>query len=161
MNTFITQTFKKPAIGLVLALLLSQMLVPLSPAEAKSCWRDGNGRLHCNAGSRYRRGNDGAFFDWKTKKILKGGLVGAGVGTGAALLTDKPLGKTAVLGAGIGAGTQAVRYSKTLRRHPVLKTAAYGGLAGAGVGHFTRSGSIGKGALWGSAIGAGVGVLRD
>lgn len=146
MTYLLKPSFKKPAMGLVLSVLLSQILMPSMPVEARS-YND--------------RRNQDAFFDWKTKKILKGSLVGAGVGTGAALLTDKPVAKTAVLGAGIGAGTQAVRYSKTLRRHPVVKTAAYGGLIGAGANHLIRNGSIGKGALWGSAIGAGVGVLKD
>lgn len=156
---------------LLLLTALAFQSMALQPADANQCWRDKHGRLHCNSGlhrghykqydrSRYYSGRQSAFFDPKTKKVLKGGLIGAGVGAGAAVLLDKPLLKTSVLGAGIGAGTQAVRYSSTLNRHPIVKDALYGSLAGAGASQLTREGSIGKGALWGAALGTGVGALR-
>jgi hypothetical protein len=104
----------------------------------------------------YRRSNS---VDYKTGKIIKGGVIGAGVGAGAGLLLDRPVGRTALVGAGVGAGTQAVRYSRTLRRHPVVKTGAYGALAGTGVAAITGK-KLAPGALWGGAIGTGVGVLQ-
>ncbi len=135
-----------------------------SPMMANAhCIEDSQGRTHCDNGQHngwQQPGTPNSLLDWKTRKILKGGLVGAGVGAGAGLLLDKPVGKTAVVGAGIGAGSQAVRYSETLNRHPIVKTAAYGALTGAGVSQVQREGSLSKGLLWGGAIGAGVGALK-
>lgn len=100
-----------------------------------------------------------AWVDYQTGKIIKGGLVGAGIGAGAGLLLDKNVGKSALAGAGIGAGTQAVRYSKTMQRHPILKTGAYGALAGAGVSAATGK-KLGKGAVVGGVLGTGLGALQ-
>lgn len=153
------------SVWLTAGLLIVGFLLPLS-AQARHCWTDNHGRVHCDQGlhrgwTQYRdTRNRNALVDWKTKKVLKGGLIGAGVGAGAGALLDKNVGKTAILGAGIGAGTQAVRYSNYMRRHPVVKTAAYGTLAGAGASQLTRHGSIAKGSLWGAAIGTGVGAFR-
>jgi len=109
--------------------------------------------------SRYNDYRRPSGIDYKTGKIIKGGVIGAGVGAGAGLLLDRPVAKTALVGAGVGAGTQAVRYSKTLRQHPVVKTGAYGALAGTGVSAITGK-KLAPGALWGGAIGTGVGVLQ-
>lgn len=119
--------------------------VAILPADA-NCWRDREGRSHCQN---------------KTGKIIKGGLVGAGVGAGAGYVMGRPVGKTAVLGAGVGAGVQATRHSNYMRRHPIVKSATYGALTGAGaVPLLRREGSPVKGALWGAAIGTGVGAFR-
>lgn len=92
-------------------------------AYADRCWRDKHGRKHCDNGRHYSR--DGRYyyddhrrswFDTRTGKIVKGGLIGAGVGAGSAVLLDKSVGRSAVLGAGIGAGVQAIRYSDWLDR---------------------------------------------
>lgn len=112
-----------------------------------------------HAQNRYYDNRRHAWVDYKTGKILKGGLVGAGVGAGAGLLLDRNVGKSALVGAGIGAGTQAVRYSDTMHRHPIVKTAAYGALAGTGVSAATGR-RLGHGAAWGGAIGAGLGALK-
>jgi hypothetical protein len=120
---------------------------------------------HYRGYSRYNQGYSNRYYgrdryaDYQTGKILKGGLVGAGIGAGAGLLLDRPVGRTALVGAGVGAGTQAVRYSRTMRRHPIVKTAAYGALAGTGVSAATGR-RLGKGALWGGAIGTGIGALN-
>jgi hypothetical protein len=115
-------------------------------------------QAHAAHPSRYYDNQRHAWVDYKTGKIIKGGLVGAGIGAGAGLLLDKNVGKSALAGAGIGAGAQAVRYSDTLRRHPIVKTGAYGALAGAGVSAATGK-KLGKGALVGGALGAGLGAL--
>lgn len=137
------------------------MATAIPQAQAKSCWQDKHGRVHCNNGRQYfydkRRHS---WVDYQTGKILKGGLVGAGIGAGTALLFDRNVGKSALAGAGIGAGVQAVRYSETMQRHPIVKTAAYGALTGVGV-NAVRNKSLGQGALWGGGIGAGVGAVRD
>lgn len=122
----------------------------LTTADAKHYHRN-NGRFND-----YRRPSG---VDYQTGKIIKGGVIGAGVGAGAGLLLDRPVAKTALVGAGVGAGTQAVRYSRTLRHHPVVKTGAYGALAGTGVSAITGK-KLAPGALWGGAIGTGVGVLQ-
>lgn len=149
---------------LLLAALVASLLGSPLYAQAQ-CWTDKHGRTHCDQGKHngwYNRNlGSGSGLDWKTQKIIKGSLLGAGVGAGAGLLLDKPVAKTAILGAGIGAGTQATRYSNYMNRHPIVKTATYGALAGAGASQLSREGSIGKGALWGAAIGTGVGVIRD
>lgn len=107
----------------------------------------------------YDRGRP--LVGYKTGKIIKGSLIGAGIGAGTGLLMDGNVGRNALLGAGLGAGTQAIRYSRTMKRHPILKTAGYGALTGVGVSALTPYGSLGKGALWGGAIGAGLGALRN
>lgn len=153
------------ASALLLALTLAGSLASFSTAEAKHYHnrhysRHDYGRHYGHAHNQYYDDRRGGGLDYKTGKILKGGLVGAGIGAGAGLLLDRPVGKTALVGAGIGAGTQAVRYSRTIRRHPVVKTAAYGALAGTGVSAATGR-KLSSGALWGGGIGAGLGVLRD
>lgn len=152
--------------ALLLALLCAGSLASFLPAEAHPRGharysRHDHGRHHGHARNRhYHDQRRDSLVDYKTGKILKGGLVGAGVGAGAGLLLDRPVGKTALVGAGVGAGTQAVRYSSTMRRHPVVKTAAYGALAGTGVSAATGK-KLGSGALVGGAVGTGVGILRD
>lgn len=138
---------------LMLAFLLFAGITSFTAADAKRY----RGYSRYSQG-RYYDGRRGGI-DYKTGKIIKGGVVGAGIGAGAGLLLDRPVGKTALVGAGIGAGTQAVRYSRTMRRHPVAKTAAYGALAGTGV-QAARGRQLLPGALWGGGIGAGVGALR-
>ena len=100
------------------------------------------------------------LVDYKTGKIIKGGLVGAGIGAGTGLLLERNVGRNALLGAGLGAGTQALRYSSTMRRHPIMKTAGYGALTGLGVSALTRRGNLGSGALIGGGLGAGLGALQ-
>jgi hypothetical protein len=110
--------------------------------------------------TRYYDSRRHAWFSYKTGKIVKGGLIGAGIGVGTGLLFDRNVGKTALAGAGIGAGTQAIRYSDTMQRHPIIKTGAYGALAGAGVSAVTGH-KLGKGALLGGALGTGLGALKN
>lgn len=153
---------------ILMAGLLAGSIVFMPQADAHRGHYNRHGYYGYNHGHHYgqyrnryydRRRN--GWVDYQTGKIIKGGLVGAGIGAGAGLLLDRNVGKSALIGAGLGAGTQAVRYSRTMRRHPIVKTAAYGALAGTGVSALTRRGSLGKGALWGGAIGTGLGVLND
>jgi hypothetical protein len=114
---------------------------------------------HYRNNGRYNDYRRPSGVNYQTGKMIKGGVIGAGVGAGAGLLLDRPVAKTALVGAGVGAGTQAVRYSRTLRQHPVVKTGAYGALAGTGVSAVTGKKLL-PGALWGGAIGTGAGVLQ-
>ncbi len=100
------------------------------------------------------------LVDYKTGKILKGSLVGAGIGAGTGLLLEQNVGRNALIGVGLGAGTQALRYSSTMRRHPIMKTAGYGALTGIGVSALSRHGNLGTGALVGGGLGAGLGALQ-
>ena len=45
-------------------------------------------------------------------RVLKGGLIGAGVGAGSAVILDRPVGKSAAVGGAVGAGVEAVRHSR-------------------------------------------------
>jgi hypothetical protein len=101
------------------------------------------------------------LVDYQTGKILKGGLIGAGIGAGTGLLLEGNVGRNALIGAGLGAGTQAIRYSRTMRRHPIMKTAGYGALTGVGVSALTRHGNLGTGALIGGALGTGLGAFQN
>lgn len=116
-----------------------------------------------NAQAQSRRYYDQAhrpLVSYKTGKIIKGSVIGAGIGAGTGLLLDGNVGRNALIGAGLGAGTQALRYSSTMRRHPIAKTAGYGALTGVGVSALTRHGGLGTGAAVGGALGAGLGVLQ-
>jgi hypothetical protein len=161
---------KNPLGALLLATALMGITLSVSPpAEAGHCWWDYHGRKHCDRGlhkgwhknKRIYPDDTPLVADYKTRQIVKGGLIGAGIGAGTAVVLDKPVAKTAVVGAGIGSGVQAVRYSRYMHEHPVVRTTTYGALAGAGVSQVSRETSLGEGILWGSAIGAGAGVLRD
>ncbi len=149
-----------------IAPMITAILLIPTPAMASHCWWDHYGHEHCDQGQhrgwyKHEDTRQQPLLDWKTKEILKGGVVGAGVGAGAGLLLHKSVGKTALVGALVGSGTQATRYSKILRQHPVGKMAVYGALAGAGASQLTHEGSLGKGALWGAAIGGGLGFLQN
>jgi len=127
---------------------------------AQAAYYDRQGHYHSGHRTYYYDQRRHGWFDYKTGKILKGGLIGAGIGAGAGLLLDRNVGKSALVGAGLGAGTQAVRYSSTMRRHPILKTATYGALAGTGVSAATGK-RLAPGAVIGGALGAGVGALKN
>jgi hypothetical protein len=89
----------------LVAMLAGSMMAPFAQtAEARHRYDD---RYDRDYGY---RGGDQPLFGYKTGKILKGGLIGAGVGAGSAIVFDKPMLKSSVLGAGIGAGVQAIRY---------------------------------------------------
>lgn len=145
------------SIGLIVNLLSAGVLTvaisSANQAEAKS------GYYH---GRPYYQDRRGRFIDSKTGKILKGGLVGAGIGAGAGLITGRSVGRTTLTGAGVGAGVQATRHSQYMKRHPIVKTATYGALTGAGASTVLGDGrSLGKGAIIGGGLGAGLGILKD
>lgn len=96
--------------------------------------------------------------------------IGAGVGTAtgavAGLVSGKGLIRGAAIGAGTGATVGAVGASQTMKRHPVVKDTLQGGLTAAGLTWSASKGrgtgkNIVKGAAVGSALGLGVGLLKD
>jgi hypothetical protein len=106
-------------------LLVSSLLVPASFACHGN--RGGNGRHHRNVsysndynGNDYYQQNRGYYPQrnhWRNNygqsnagRIVKGGLIGAGVGAGTAVVLNKKILPTTLIGAAVGAGIQAVRY---------------------------------------------------
>jgi hypothetical protein len=104
MNVMKRINTKTAMIGLLSLSMLGSMVIMPDSAEARRHWRD-NGRWSRDWGYR-----DRSYRSYKTDKIIKGALVGAGVGAGAAVVTDRPVLRTSLIGAGIGAGVQALRY---------------------------------------------------
>jgi len=102
---------------------------------------------------------------WHKHPMVRSATVGAGVGAGAGALTGLVTGRGvlhgAVVGAGAGAGVGVIRSSQIMRRHPILKNAATGGVAGLGLGLAAGGHGTGfAGAGVGSAIGLGYGLYR-
>jgi len=104
---------------------------------------------------------------WQRHPMQKGAAIGAGVGAVGGGITGLISGRGIVRGAAIGAGTGAgvgmVRTSQTLKRHPVIRDTATGGLVGLGLGWASsrRGNTIGKTAGVGAAAGLGWGLLKD
>ena len=108
------------------------------------------------------------FFQQHDK--IRSATVGAGVGTAAGAITGLVSGKGVLRGAAIGAGTGAgiglIETSKTLKRHPIIKSIATGTTAGLGLGAAASGGEhsvkrVGEGAAVGAALGLGLGLLKD
>jgi hypothetical protein len=103
---------------------------------------------------------------WQKHPKVKAATVGAGVGAGAGAVTGLISGRGIVRGAAIGAGTGAgvglVRSSNTMKRHPIVRDVATGGLVGLGIGGAaSRNRGWVKGAAVGSAVGLGWGLLKN
>ena len=104
------------------------------------------------------------FFERHPK--VKAASIGAGVGAGAGALTGLVTGRGmmrgALIGGGTGAGVGLVRSSTTMKRHPIMRDVATGGLVGLGLGaagsryHRTTLEATGLGA----ALGLGVGMYK-
>lgn len=97
---------------------------------------------------------------WQRHPKVKSAAVGAGVGTAAGAVTGLIAGKGVVrgglIGAGTGAGVGLVRSSRTMKRHPIAKDAATGGLVGLGLTAAATRGH--RRALTGGGVGAAVGL---
>jgi hypothetical protein len=52
------------------------------------------------------------FFQTTGGKIVKGTLIGAGIGAATGAVFDKPILKSTVIGGAVGAGVQALRYGR-------------------------------------------------
>jgi hypothetical protein len=86
--------------------------------------------------------------------VVKKGVIGTGIGVGAAALTDHSLLKGGLVGAGVGAGWGVMDKSQTMQQKPLLRKVSKGALAGAGVGAVTG----GVGVLPAAILGAGAGA---
>jgi hypothetical protein len=94
----------------------------------------------------------GAKKAWQDP-VVKKGIIGAGVGLGAAALTDRSKLKGSLVGAGVGAGWGLLDKSKTMQDKPLLRQVSKGALTGAGVGAAT-----GHKVLPSAVVGAGAGA---
>lgn len=98
--------------------------------------------------------------------MQKGAAVGAGVGSATGgitgLITGRGVVRGAAIGAGTGAGVGVVRTSKTMKRHPIVRDTATGGLVGMGLGWAgsRRGSTVGKTTALGAAAGLGVGLYK-
>ena len=96
---------------------------------------------------------------WQRHPMIKSATIGAGVGAVGGgvvgLISHRGIMHGALVGAGAGAGVGAIHASKTMRRHPYMRDAAEGGVAGLGLGlaasrsHGTALGAAGIGAAAG------------
>lgn len=102
--------------------------------------------------------NDGRRL-WQNQ-VVRQAVIGAGVGAAAGVITDRPIGRSAGVGAITGAGTGLVDQTGVLRRRPMARTAVKGAIIGTGA-----STVMGRSKLQGAAIGAGAGaathLVRD
>jgi hypothetical protein len=104
---------------------------------------------------------------WQRHPMQKGAAIGGGVGAAggaiAGLISGRGLLRGAAIGAGTGAGVGVVRTSQTMKRHPVVRDTATGGLVGLGLGWASsrRGSTIGKTAGVGAAGGFGYALLKD
>jgi hypothetical protein len=89
-----------------------------------------------------------------SKPIVKQAAVGAAIGAGAGVLSDRTsIGKGALAGALTGAGTGAVSQSRYFKNRPLLRTTAKGAIIGTGASY-----ALGSDRLKGAVIGAGAGA---
>lgn len=98
----------------------------------------------------------------KVKSAVVGAGVGAGAGAVTGLVTGRGVLRGAAIGAGTGAGVGLVRSSRTMRRHPLMRDMATGGLVGFGFGAAgsRRGRTMVKSAAVGTAIGGGYHFLK-
>lgn len=110
----------------------------------------------------------GAFAnqdDWSldhllSKPIVKQAAVGAAIGAGAGVLSDRTsVGKGALAGALTGAGTGALSQSHYLKDKPLLRNTAKGAVIGTGASYAMGSDRL-KGAVLGAGAGAGYHYIR-
>jgi hypothetical protein len=97
---------------------------------------------------------------WQRHPMVKGAVIGGGIGAGAGALTGlishQGIVRGALIGAGTGAGVGVIRTSQYMKRHPIARDVATGAAAGLGVGW---AGSRRPGvALAGTGIGAAIGL---
>jgi len=99
--------------------------------------------------------------------MVKGAAIGAGIGGGAGALTGLVTGqgvfRGAAIGATTGAGVGVIRTSKIMKRHPIMRDIATGGVTGLGLGwagsHYPHTIAATTGV--GAAIGLGAGLFNN
>lgn len=105
-------------------------------------------------------GNNWSFGDITSGQIFKHSAIGAAVGAGTGVLSDRTsVGRGAVIGGVTGAGSGIVGKMDYLRDKPLMRNAAQGAVIGTGAGYALRSSKV-KGAIIGAGAGAGVHYVR-
>ena len=93
--------------------------------------------------------------------VVKQAAIGGALGAAAGLFSrESSIWRGLGIGALTGAGTGLVSDSKTMNRHPLVKSTAQGAIVGTGTSAVFRR-SKGKGALVGAGAGAGWHFLKD
>lgn len=95
-----------------------------------------------------------------SKPFVRQAAVGAAIGAGAGVLSDRTsVGRGAVAGGLAGAGTGAISQSRYFEDRPLLRNAAQGAVIGTGASYATGSDKL-KGAVLGAGAGAGYHYIR-
>jgi hypothetical protein len=100
------------------------------------------------------------FSDLFKNPTTRSGLTGAGIGLGAAALTERNLWRGTWVGAAYGTGVGLMDESVYFKRHPLVRRSAKGALIGLGAATVTGAAALGSAAAVGAGIGAGVHYLR-
>jgi hypothetical protein len=102
---------------------------------------------------------DGFKDLWQSPTIKKG-VMGAGIGLGAAALTERHLGRGSLIGLGVGAGVGAMDESRYFSRHPLVRRTGKGALVGVGAAAATGAAALLPAAAVGAGIGAGIHYIK-
>lgn len=96
---------------------------------------------------------------WR-KPAVRQGAIGAAVGAGAGVLSDRTsVGKGALTGAAVGVGTGLLTQSRYFHDRPLMRNAAQGAVIGTGASYATGRNKL-DGAILGAGAGAGYHYLR-
>jgi hypothetical protein len=74
-------------------------------------YNNGYGNQQYYGNGQYYHQNNAPFFRGTGGKVVKGALVGGGIGAVTGVVLNRPIIQTGLIGAAVGAGTQAIRYS--------------------------------------------------
>ena len=103
---------------------------------------------------------DGLTDLWKSP-IVKSGVIGTGIGVGAAALTKHmSILHGAWVGAAYGAGFGAMDETTYFKQHPLVRKTAKGAVIGLGAAALTGAAALGPATAVGAGIGAGVHYLK-
>lgn len=103
--------------------------------------------------------SDGFTDLWKSPS-LKSGIAGAGIGLGAAALTERALVRGTLVGAGYGVGVGLMDESYFFKKHPLMRRTAKGAAIGLGAAVVTSAAALGPAAAVGAGVGAGIHYLK-
>ncbi len=103
--------------------------------------------------------SDGFSDLWKSSGI-KSGVAGAGIGLGAAALTEHNLLRGSLIGGAYGLGVGLMDESYFFKRHPLIRRTAKGAAIGMGAAAVTTAASLAPAAAVGAGVGVGIHYLK-